>query len=355
MPLCHFLKNSLKTSIYPRFFVLLRCLLLFYCLFSVTHADAQITPDHRLRDPFTTLNDTNALLRPAPVFDRGRFWTATTTGTLLYGAITYGLYQTWYRDFERGPFRTFNDWPEWLQMDKVGHAFGGYQYARFVQAGAEWTGMDRRHAAWTSFGVSMLWQGTLEMLDAYSVRWGFSWSDMGANTVGAGLHLGQELLWREQRMLLKVSSSLARPPDVPVTNPNGAVSNLSYPSRLRFGTGLVERFLKDYNEQTLWLSVNPRSFLPNSKLPPWLNIALGYGADNVYGAYGNSWRENGQSFIFPETRYRQWYLSPDIYFSRIPTKKRWVRLLLGSLDFFKLPAPALEYGRGRLRLHWLHW
>jgi len=132
-------------------------------------------------------------------------------------------------------------------------------------------------------------------------------------------------------------------------------SNLGYISRERFGSNFFERYLKDYNAQTIWLSANPRSFLPKSKIPPWLNVAVGYGSENVYGAYSNTWREDGVSFRYRPERYRQWFLSPDIYLSRIPTKKRWVRLTLGILDFIKIPAPALEYSQGKFKGHWLMW
>lgn len=330
-------------------------LLVFCLLFGMKSADAQSNSGWLKADPLDSLVDAQHFLRPANTFNAKRFWISSATGAALYGAATYGLYKTWYSEYERGPFRTIDDLPEWLQMDKAGHAFTAYQYARFVRAGANWTGLSRKKAAWTAFGVSTLFQGTLEVLDAHSVRWGFSWSDIAANTLGAGLHLGQELGWGEQRILLKVSSTLKGPPDEIVTNSNGSVSSLEYVSNLRFGTGVVERYLKDYNEQTVWLSLNAKAFLPDSKLPDWLNIAVGYGVENVYGAYGNVWDQDGERFAYAPTRYRQFFLSPDIYLSRIPTKKRWLRFVLGSLDFFKFPAPALEFSKKGVKGHWLMW
>jgi len=68
------------------------------------------------------------------------------------------------------------------------------------------------------------------------------------------------------------------------------------------------------------MSANPRSFFPQSKIPVWLNVAVGYGVENVYGAYGNIWREGDEIFLYEPERYRQVFLSPDIYFSRIPQK-----------------------------------
>ena len=45
------------------------------------------------------------------------------------------------------------------------------------------------------------------------------------------------------------------------------------------GSSLSEEIFKDYNGQTYWLSVNLHSFFKSSKLPKWLNLAAGYGAD----------------------------------------------------------------------------
>ena len=43
-----------------------------------------------------------------------------------YSAAMVGLYAAWYSDYERTEFHTFNDWKEWLQVDKVGHLYSAY-------------------------------------------------------------------------------------------------------------------------------------------------------------------------------------------------------------------------------------
>ena len=310
--------------------------------------------DYTARDPLAG-HARNTWLRPDSTFNRSRFYISAGTGATLYGAASVGLYQTWYADFPRQPFTSFNDWPEWSQMDKAGHAFTAYIFNRYAFAGLRWAGLKRPAARWTAFGVANVLQGTIEVLDGYSEGWGFSWSDMGANVTGSLVFTLQDAAWHEQRILFKVSNDLRGHPDIPVVARDGTVGNLGVPSRERFGTNFFEKYLKDYNAQTIWLSVNVKSFAPRSRVPDWLNLAVGYGAENVYGALGNSWRENGVGFRYPEERYRQWFLSPDVYFSRIPTKKRWVRLTLGILDFIKVPAPGLEYSQGKLRGRWLAW
>lgn len=326
----------------------------FFLLSSTCFAQETQPIDFTLRDPLhQTANDN--WLKPADTFNRRRFYISAGTGAALYGAASVGLYQTWYADFPRSSFQSFDDWPEWNQMDKAGHTFTAYIFSRYAFAGSRWAGLKRPAARWAAFGVANLLQGTIEVMDGFSAEWGFSWSDLGANVAGSLIFTAQDMAWQEQRILLKVSNDFRPHPDIPITNRNGATSNLGNISRERFGDNFAERFLKDYNAQTIWMSANPKAFLPKSNLPVWLNVAVGYGSENVYGALGNSWRENGQSFRYEPERYRQFFLSPDIYLSRIPTKKRWVRLVLGALDFIKLPAPALEYSQGKFKGHWLMW
>ena len=309
--------------------------------------------DYTRRDPLAGYATRDNWLTPADTFHPGRFYTAAGTGAVIYGAFAYGLYDIWYKDYATGGFRTFNDWPEWEQMDKGGHFYSAYMYSKHVFAGLRWAGLKRPAARYTTLGVANLLQGTIEVFDGFSEEWGFSWTDIGANFAGSMVFTLQDIAWQEQRILIKVSNDLRPHPDVPVQR-GGFTSNLGYVSRLRFGDYPFERYIKDYNALTYWVSINPAAFMQKSRLPDWLNIAVGYGAEDVYGAYYNTWRdEEGHGFGYGAERYRQWYLSPDIYFSRIPTRKRWVRLVLGILDSIKVPAPALEYSRGKFSAHWL--
>lgn len=312
------------------------------------------SPDFTLRDPMANVAKDN-WLRPDSSFNSKRFYLAVGTGTALYGAASIGLYQTWYSKFDRVGLRSFNDWSEWNQMDKAGHLFTAYMFNRYAFSGLRWSGLKRPAARHAALGVANLLQGTIELMDGHSAGWGFSWSDFGANITGSLIFTVQDLAWQEQRILLKLSSDLRATPDIPIFNDSGAESNLGYIVEERFGRNFFERYLKNYNAQTIWMSANPRSFFPESKIPVWLNIAAGYGVENVYGAYGNVWSVGEQNFRYEPERYRQIFLSPDIYFSRIPTKKRWVRLTLGILDFIKMPAPALEFSEGKLKGHWLMW
>jgi len=99
----------------------------------------------------------------------------------------------------------------------------------------------------------------------------------------------------------------------------------------------MENLIKDYNGQTYWASVNIYSFLKkDSKFPKWLNVAVGYGAEGMIGSYSNP------QDLPHYDRYRQYYLSLDIDFTRIPTKSKFLRTILNGLSFIKFPMPAIE-------------
>jgi uncharacterized protein YfiM (DUF2279 family) len=287
---------------------------------------------------------------PADSFDNRRFWIATGITTVAYTATVIGLNEIWYKQYPRSEFHFQNDWGEWHNVDKMGHLFTSYLYSSWVSDIARWTGIESKKADWIGVGTSLLFQTTIEVMDGFSDRWGFSWSDMAFNVAGAGLYIGQQRLWNEQRILLKFSSTPVSHPDYIVTSEDGqSVMTLNQRADDLFGTGYFERLLKDYNAQTIWASVNIYSFLrEESRFPKWLNVAFGYGAYNMYGGYENKWEKDGAHYTldgetFP--RYSQYYLSVDVDLSKIRTKSPFLRTLLGILNVIKIPAPAIQFNK----------
>ncbi|NNC85426.1 MAG: DUF2279 domain-containing protein, partial [Bacteroidia bacterium] len=191
-------------------------------------------------------------------------------GSVVYVASMAGFYELWYKDFETTTFHSFNDNSEWLQMDKIGHVGTSYQLSKWGQRVFIWTGLPDRKAAWYGAGVSTLFQTSIEVFDGFSSEWGFSVGDVLSNTAGTGLFLGQELLWEEQRMTFKYSFHNTKYPKY-------------RPSLL--GQSQVEKLIKDYNGQTIWLSANIKSFgFEETKIPEWLNLSVGYGAEGMITA-----------------------------------------------------------------------
>ena len=290
-------------------------------------------------------------LEPADSLHKGRFWTCSAIGGTIYGSAVIGLNQIWYAESERGNFRFFNDWNEWRHVDKMGHSFTAYNYSNWIFTGARWTGMKRKNAMWTTAGVSFFLQGTIEMMDAYSEKWGFSMPDIAFNTLGVGLFVGQELAWQEQRIVMKVSSTVPSYPTELITDVDGS-NPISYRQRAHalYGKKFPETFLKDYNAQTNWLSFNVESFFDkkNTWLPDWLNVAVGYGAQNMYEGFGYSWEDESTGILYQRDaeiypRYSQYYLSLDVDLTRIKTKSRFLKTAFSILNFIKIPAPTLEF------------
>jgi len=262
-----------------------------------------------------------------------------------YAGTLFILGQSWYKDFPKTSFHTFNDSKEWRQVDKAGHAWTAYNISKYSKGLWSWAGVPVKKAIVLGGLSSVAYQTILEYLDGYSSEWGWSWPDMGANVIGAVFYVSQELSWKEQRFQLKFSS-------FPVSYSNDLEARVNE----LYGKSIPERLLKDYNGQTYWLSINLNSFAPNSKLPRWLNVAAGYGAKGLFGGFENRGFDKDGSVVFDRTdiqRKRQWYLSPDIDFTKIKTNKKGLKTLFSLANMIKFPAPALEFSNGEFKGHWL--
>ena len=261
-----------------------------------------------------------------------------------YGTSIYLLNNAWYKNYPKGPFRVFKDGKEWNQMDKVGHAWTTYMLGAPSAAMWRWTGMSETASTLLGGLTGLAFLTGVEMLDAHSAKWGWSWGDMAANAAGSALFIGQQLGWKEQRLMLKFSFHHNRYSD----------PQLRQRANELYGSTWYERMLKDYNAQTYWLSVNVRAFAPKSNWPAWLNVAAGYGADGLFGGFENVAMDENGNIRFDRRdvpRSRQFYLSPDIDLTRIKTNKKWLKTTLTVLNIFKTPAPALELGtNGKLRV-----
>ncbi|MEI7724235.1 MAG: DUF2279 domain-containing protein [Bacteroidota bacterium] len=248
-------------------------------------------------------------------------------GSLYVASIT-GLYFAWYRDYPQSSFHLFNDDNEWMQVDKCGHTITAYYISRIGYTTYRWSGVKEKKAAWFGGLLGFAYMLNIEILDGFSSEWGFSLGDLTANTLGSMIFIGQQLAWHEQRFTLKYSYHQSQ--------------YISYRPDL-LGDNLIQNMIKDYNGHSYWISGNISSFLPrDSKFPKWLNIAVGYGAEGMTGAFNNTNNHNGQPVPdFP--RYRKFYLSLDVDLTRIPTKSKVLKGIFNVLSFIKIPAPALEY------------
>jgi len=280
-------------------------------------------------------------------FSKKRWWGVTGAIVGVYGATLAGLSQYWYRDYARSRFHFFNDGREWYGIDKAGHLFGSYFMGRWSAGMYRWTGMNDRAAILTGGMMGSFLLTSVELLDGFTAKWGFSGWDLLANLSGSLLFIGQEFAWHDQRIVIKLSA-------LPQTYPD----DVRYRTDYLFGESKVELFLKDYNAVTLWASANVKSFMrKDRRFPHWLNIAFGYGASGMLGGFDNKWCSNPQPASYcdcPDAhrvdrtdiqRYPQFYLSLDVDFTRVQTKKPAVKVLLHLLNLIKVPSPTVEFNR----------
>lgn len=252
-----------------------------------------------------------------------------TEAALSIGTLV-ALDQLWYADHPRSNFHFINDNKQWKQMDKMGHIMTSYYIGKVGMEVLDWSGASKKNQLIYGATLGFSYLTALEVLDGFSKKWGASWGDIIANASGTGLLVGQELLWNEQRILLKYSFSQT---DYAKQRPN------------TLGENLIQQALKDYNGQTYWLSANIWSFNKKSSFPKWLNVAVGYGAEGMlYGSYNPT-----------QNPYRQFYLSVDLDLTKIKTNSKFLKTLFSTINFIKIPAPALEYNtKNGFKFHYLH-
>lgn len=258
-------------------------------------------------------------------------WVLATLQTGLCTGTLLSLDKVWYSKYDKSAFHTFNDWNEWQQMDKLGHFYSAYQITEQTAKLWNWTGVDKKRSIVIGSMSSLVFMNSIELMDAYSAKWGFSTSDMISNCIGTGFYIGQSLLWDEQRIRLKFSYH-------PIS-----YGNLSQRAEQLFGKSYIERALKDYNGQTYWGSICLGSIFPKSNFPKWFCLSIGYGSDNMLGGFNNNWITNSPEYILQRdvVRNRRFLFSFDLDLSKIKSKNKFFSSVLSVMNTLKIPAPTL--------------
>jgi uncharacterized protein YfiM (DUF2279 family) len=273
-----------------------------------------------------------------------RRWVIGGLTTAGYGGSFTFLSQAWYKEHPRTSFHTFNDAGEWNQIDKAGHAWTTYHTSRLTTNMWRWAGIKDDKAILYGTGSSLLFMLSIEYLDGHSADWGWSWADVGANFFGAALYAAQELGWKAQKLSIKFSSHYK----------NYKELDLKRRADDLYGASFQGRLLKDYNAQTYWLSANIKSFFPETILPAWLNMSVGYGADGMFGGYENIAKSKTDGAVTFDRRdikrYRQYYFAPDVDFTKIKTRSKLLQSVFSALNVLKFPAPAVEFSNGRFKV-----
>jgi hypothetical protein len=259
---------------------------------------------------------------------------------IYYGASIYILNNTWYKERRTVAFHFYDDSKAYMQVDKLGHAFGSYFYSYIGLSGLKYLGFSNQSSLIYGGTLGFVLQLPIEIMDGFHKGWGFSWSDIAANASGSLLVIGQELLFQEQIAKFKFSYW---------------ETDYSRKANGYLGDNTLDKILDDYNGHSYWISVPINILTQKSMLPDWLCLSVGYGANGMYGEYENITEYNGVPI--PETqRYRQYFFSLDIDWTKIKTDSPILNVILKGLTFIKLPFPTIEYNSlGNFQYHWLHY
>ena len=216
-------------------------------------------------------------------------------------------------------FHFVNDNSSSLQMDKAAHVFSSYQIGSVFANALQWSGADKKSQLIYGAGMGFAFLTSVEFIDGFDSK-GTSYGDIIANGVGTSLFVSQELLWKEQRIVPKFSFETT---NFFSTTPRQMKS----------------RMMDELDSQTFWLSVNLHSFFKESKIPKWLNLAVGYGAQGI----------DSKDMIFAKSMgqqvdpYRQLYLSLDVDLTKIRTNSHFLKTVFFVFNSIKIPAPTIEY------------
>ena len=254
-------------------------------------------------------------------------------GVVLSGAILY-LKHEWYHDKKRVPFHFYNDFKGWNQVDKLGHFYVSYLESNVGYSILKKFKFSEKKALYFGGFQGLILETPIEFLDAYHQGWGFSVSDLVANTLGSVFFIMQQKIFNEQVIKPKLSFSKS----IYASEANGLLGKKS----------LISQFVYDYNGYTYWFSFSPNKIFKFKKVPKWLNLAIGYGANGMLGEFENKSMYKGEE-IPSFKRYRQFYLSLDIDFSKIRTKSKFVNKIFDGLSYIKIPLPTLELSNKKMK------
>ena len=313
----------------------------------------------KLAKPYKFFRNSEVLNKP-----RVGFVTGMVGGSYIAANAWWSA--AWYSQTEREKFHFFNDWGEWNQMDKLGHAYSCYFESKWHYDLFKWAGVKEKNAIWIGMLMGNMWQLSIEINDGFQKKWGFSWGDILMNMSGSLLFGVQQYVWHDQKINMKYSA-------FPVNYKKYDDPQVLARAEKLYGTSFTDIILKDYNAITIWWSISPGSFIknPNSKFPKCIQFSFGYGASGMLGGYNNIWDKNNLSGDIDWTtanpadivdrsdiqRLKRFYFSFDIDWTKLPVKKHWAKGLMKVLNIFKLPAPAIEFNNNKngskVAWHWL--
>ncbi|MBM2814895.1 MAG: hypothetical protein HW421_1657 [Ignavibacteria bacterium] len=231
-----------------------------------------------------------------------------------------------------GPFNVREDGKYTAYIDKPGHIYGTYMPSYLLSEFLITSGFNPDDATLLGGALGLAYNSYIEVLDGFSIKFGFSPTDWFANIFGAGFFVAQHYFPVLQNFT----------PKFMYVNP---------PWLGEYNRKQAETFIDNYSAQNFYLSVNVHNLLPEyykNYWPSWLELSIGYA---VYGlSVGTT--DNGAELIYHDPHFTKVYGNRKLLISLdynlinlLPEGPGFWNWMRQSLNYFKLPSPTLEIGR----------
>ena len=241
---------------------------------------------------------------------------------MISGALTLN-YLTFWRYANQVPWHWSNDPPYAMHIDKFAH----FDLSAAGSDGMAWAyrsaGVKPETSVWLGAGIMFATGVLIEMEDArhgWSAEYGFSPGDATGDLLGSALPVLRYYYPFFNRLSTKLS---LWPSDV-------------------LKQGAYKTIADDYESQFFWLSWDVHDVTP---LPSWLNIALGFSAENLLPADFLPSRKG-------TTPYTDVYISPDINLAGIQIEGEFWRVFTSIMSYVRIPLPSLQF-YPRFKFWWL--
>lgn len=241
-----------------------------------------------------------------------------------------------------GPFNVAEDAQYTMYLDKAGHFFGTYLPSYIFSEALMASGLSYDAATVWGAGLGLAYTGYVEILDGYSVGFGFSPSDFYADVAGAGFFVAQHYIPYLQNFSPKFM--YVKP------SWHGEINRVE-----------AESFIDDYSSQAFFMSINVYNMLPEKWKKywvPWLELSVGYAVYSL--CTPNATCSNCDPRVSEPVGRDAWgnkkiIISLDYNLSKIlPDGPPWWNWLRQSLNMFKLPSPSLEIGTHKTQFRLLY-
>ena len=296
-------------------------LLLFIFYFSLSFTTLAGNDSIRKVHPYMNLRDSSEIMHR-------RTTTIEIAGGAVYLGTLLALYNIKYKDNLQSRFKINTVKDDWrMGMDANHHTIGSYYIGRMSYKLLRWAGTSEQRAAWIGGLSGFFMLTSQEVFDGFDSKWCASTSDVASNALGSALFISQQLIWHNQKIVLKWSY---HPTSFPNQNPD------------LLGSNSVQKMIKDYNGQTFWLSANLKSFSQKDlHIPCWLNIAMGLGVTGMTGPVNNTPLYRSYPIDGFKTQ-RLFYIAPDIDLTRLRIRSATLKWIFEAIGVLKFPMPALQ-------------